>query len=177
LWSLAPDVVVQAGTTSKTFFPGVRLGWAMGPPDAIAQMVVAKQTSDQCAGAFGQRLLEEYLRGGHMETQLRASNALYSQRCAAMLAALDEYMPPGIAWTRPLGGFFTWLSGPEWLDTVELAGKAREAGVAFVPGRPFHPQGDGGNNLRLSYSLAGDDDIETGVARLGRLITSALETR
>ncbi len=177
LWSLAPDVVVQAGTTSKTFFPGVRLGWAVGPPDAIAQMVVAKQTSDQCAGAFGQRLLEDYLRGGHMETQLRASNALYSQRCAAMLAALDEYMPPGIAWTRPLGGFFTWLSGPEWLDTVDLAGKAREAGVAFVPGRPFHPQGDGGNNLRLSYSLAGDDDIETGVARLGRLMTSALETR
>src|SRR5439155_9162590 len=30
LWSLAPDVVLQAGTTSKTLFPGVRLGWAVG---------------------------------------------------------------------------------------------------------------------------------------------------
>jgi 2-aminoadipate transaminase len=177
LWSLGPDVVVQAGTTSKTFFPGVRLGWAVGPPDAIAQMVVAKQTSDQCAGAFGQRLLEAYLRGGHMETQLRLSNTLYSKRCDAMLAALDEYMPPGVTWTRPAGGFFSWLSGPEWLDTVELAGRAREAGVAFVPGRPFHPHGDGGNKLRLSYSLAGEDDIETGVARLGNLIRSSLETR
>ena len=76
LWSLAPDIVVQAGTTSKTFFPGVRLGWAVGPTEAIAQMVVAKQNSDQCAGALGQRLLEEYLRGGHMDRRLRLSNAL-----------------------------------------------------------------------------------------------------
>lgn len=177
LWSLAPDIVVQAGTTSKTFFPGVRLGWAVGPTEAIAQMVVAKQNSDQCAGALGQRLLEEYLRGGHMDRQLRLSNALYAQRCARMLAALDEYMPAEITWTRPRGGFFIWLSGPEWLDTVDLARTARDAGVAFVPGRPFHPRGGGTNKLRLAFSLAGDDDIDEGVARLGKLITSALEKR
>jgi len=177
LWSLAPDIVVQAGTTSKTFFPGVRLGWAVGPTEVVAQMAVAKQNSDQCAGAFGQRLLEEYLRGGHMDTQLRRSNALYSQRCARMLAALDEYMPAEITWTRPRGGFFIWLSGPGWLDTVDLARKARDAGVAFVPGRPFHPHEDGTNKLRLAFSLAGDDDIDEGVARLGKLITSALENR
>jgi 2-aminoadipate transaminase len=175
LWSLGPDIVVQTGTTSKTFFPGVRLGWAAGPPAVIAQMVIAKQNSDQCAGAFGQRLLEEYLRGGHLDPQLRRSNALYSGRCNLMLAALDEYMPEGITWTRPHGGFFTWLTGPEWLDTVALAEQAREAGVAFVPGRPFHPQRDGGNRLRLAFSLAGDDDIDEGVGRLGRLISATLE--
>jgi len=177
LWSLGPDVVVQVGTTSKTFFPGVRLGWAVGPAEAIAQMVVAKQNSDQCAGALGQRLLEEYLRGGHMDPQLRLSNALYSERCRRMLAALDEHMPSEITWTRPRGGFFTWLSGPGWLDTVDIARQARDAGVAFVPGRPFHPHADGGNTLRLAYSLAGDDDIDEGVARLGKLIRSALENR
>src|SRR4051794_21398399 len=57
LWSLAPDVVVQAGTTSKTLFPGVRLGWAAAPAPVAARLVAAKQTTDQCAGAFGQRLL------------------------------------------------------------------------------------------------------------------------
>jgi 2-aminoadipate transaminase len=59
LWALAPDVVVQIGTFSKTFFPGVRLGWAAGPAEVIAWLVTAKQNSDQCAGALGQRLLEE----------------------------------------------------------------------------------------------------------------------
>jgi 2-aminoadipate transaminase len=177
LWSAAPDLVVQAGTTSKTFFPGVRLGWAAGPPLVIAQMIIAKQNSDQCAGAFGQRLLEEYLRGGHLDRQLPRSTALYSGRCDLMLAALDEYMPEGMTWTRPRGGFFTWLSGPERLDTVVLAQRARDAGVAFVPGRPFHPDRDGGNRLRLAFSLAGDDDIDEGIRRLGTLISATLGTR
>ena len=140
-------------------------------------MGVAKQNSDQCAGAFGQRLLEEYLRGGHIDAQLRRSNALYAQRCARMLAALDEHMPAEITWTHPRGGFFVWVSGPAGLDTVDLSRKARDAGVAFVPGRPFHPNGEGTNTLRLAYSLAGEDDIDEGVARLAALITTALEKR
>jgi 2-aminoadipate transaminase len=177
LWSLAPDVVTQIGTTSKTFFPGVRLGWAVGPPPVVAQMVIAKQNSDQCAGALGQRLLEQYLRGGHMDPQLRRSIALYSDRCNLMLAALDEYMPEGLTWTRPHGGFFTWLTGPEWLDTTEVAAQARAAGVAFVPGRPFHPAHDGSNRLRLAFSLARDDDIDEGVRRLGALFSTTLERR
>ncbi len=177
LWELAPDVVTQIGTTSKTFFPGVRLGWAVGPAPVVAQMVIAKQNSDQCAGALGQRLLEEYLRGGHMDPQLRRSIALYSHRCELMLAALDEYMPEGMTWTRPRGGFFTWLAGPEWLDATELATQARAVGVAFVPGRPFHPAHDGSNRLRLAFSLAGDDDIDEGVRRLGTLFRTTLERR
>ena len=58
LWSLGPDVVVQAGTFSKIFCPGVRLGWAVGPADVIAQMAAAKQTGDQCASALAQRIVE-----------------------------------------------------------------------------------------------------------------------
>ena len=81
LWSLAPDAVVQAGTTSKTFFPGVRLGWAAGPADVCAQLVGAKQTTDQCAGALGQRLFEEYVRRGWIDEQLERSRALYERKC------------------------------------------------------------------------------------------------
>src|SRR5918996_1752743 len=67
LWSLAPDLVLQAGTFSKTFFPGVRLGWAVGPAEVIAQLAAAKQTTDQCSGGLGQKLLEAYGRAGHFE--------------------------------------------------------------------------------------------------------------
>ena len=70
LWSLAPDVVVQTGTMSKTFFPGVRLGWAVGPADISARLVSAKQNTDQCAGALGQRLFEESVRRGWIDEQL-----------------------------------------------------------------------------------------------------------
>jgi 2-aminoadipate transaminase len=177
LWSIGPDVVVQVGTTSKTFFPGVRLGWAVGPPALVTQMIIAKQNSDQCASAFAQRLLEEYMRGGHLDPQLRKSNAIYAHRCRLMLDALEQYMPDAITWTRPAGGFFTWLTGPESLDAVALAQRAREVGVAFVPGRPFHAQHDGLNTMRLAFSLAGEDSIDEGVSRLGTLVKSALEKR
>ena len=90
LWSLAPDVVVQAGTTSKTLFPGVRLGWAVGPADISARLVSAKQNTDQCAGALGQRLFEESVRRGWIDEQLALSRALYERKCERMLAALER---------------------------------------------------------------------------------------
>ncbi len=157
LWALAPDVVVQAGTFSKTFFPGVRLGWAAGPVSVIARMVVAKQNTDQCAGALGQRLMEEYLRGGHLDRQLAQSRVLYERRCGLLLGALEEHMPHGVSWTRPAGGFFSWLTAPEGVDTVALAAKAAAAKVAYVPGTPFHADGAGSNELRLAFSRVAED--------------------
>ena len=155
LWTLAPDVVVQVGTFSKTFFPGVRLGWAAGPAVLIEQMVRAKQNSDQCAGALGQRLVEDFLRGGHLDRQLTVSRALYATRCTAMLAALEKCMPSGVSWTQPTGGFFTWLTGPAGTDTKALASTARTAGVAFVPGTPFYPGRRGERCLRSRTAPVG----------------------
>jgi 2-aminoadipate transaminase len=110
LWSLGADVVVQAGTTSKTFFPGVRLGWAAAPAPISARLVSAKQNTDQCAGALGQRLVEEYMRRGWLEEQLVASRSLYRGKCERMLTALERTMPAGVRWTVPAGGFFSWLT-------------------------------------------------------------------
>jgi 2-aminoadipate transaminase len=173
LWSLAPDVVVQAGTFSKTFFPGVRLGWAAGPAEVIAQLAIAKQNSDQCSGALGQRMLEEYGRGGHLDRQLVASRELYTRRAAATTAALAEHMPAGTTWTTPGGGFFTWLTAPEGVDTVALSPAARAAKVAYVPGRPFCTGPGGARQLRLAYSRVSDENIAEGIRRLASLITSA----
>jgi 2-aminoadipate transaminase len=171
LWSLAPDVVVQAGTFSKTFFPGVRLGWAAGPPDVVAKLVWAKQLTDQCAGALGQRLLEEYGRRGHLDQQIERSRRLYRSRRDALLAALEREVGDGrTTWTRPEGGFFAWLELPTGADSVATAGRALEAGVAVVPGPPFFSDGGGERNVRLSFSRASEQEIEEGVARLGALL-------
>jgi 2-aminoadipate transaminase len=164
---------VQAGTTSKTFFPGVRLGWAAGPADVVAQLVSAKQNTDQCAGALGQRLFEEYVRRGWIDEQLTQSRALYRRKCTRMLTALERTMPPGTTWTRPNGGFFSWLTLPEGADSIDLTRRGMENGVAVVPGVPFYPDGRGGNNIRLSFSKVGDEDIDEGIRRLAETIRSA----
>src|SRR5918995_443778 len=154
LWSLGPDVVVQAGTFSKSFFPGVRLGWAVGPPGVVAELVAAKGNTDQCAGGLGQRLLEEYGRGGCFERHLPAARALYASHWAALSAALERELPDGVRWTEPTGGFLTWLTLPEGLDSTALRTDAIAAGVAYVPGAPFFAgqDPDGARSLRLSFS-------------------------
>jgi 2-aminoadipate transaminase len=175
LWSEAPDVVVQAGTFSKTFFPGVRLGWAAGPPEIITQLITAKQNSDQCSGALGQRMLEEYGRGGHLDRQLVESRALYARRAALMNEALRAHMPAGTTWTSPRGGFFTWVTAPGGVDTVALSPAASARKVAYVPGQPFYPGQGGATQMRLAYSRVSDELIDEGARRLGDLVRTALE--
>jgi 2-aminoadipate transaminase len=169
LWSLGPDVVVQLGTTSKTFFPGVRLGWAAGPAEVIAQMTSAKQNTDQCSGALGQRLYEEYVRRGWIEEQLAASRGLYGRKAALLLDALAASMPPDVSWTTPRGGFFSWLTIPG-RDATEIARRVAEAGVAVVPGALFYPDGRGVENVRLSFSMVDEAQIADGIERLASVL-------
>jgi len=172
LWSLAPDTVVQIGTFSKTIFPGIRLGWAAGPAEVIAQLVVAKQNSDQCAGALGQRTVEEFLRGGLFQHQVQRERALYRVRGEAMVAALTEHMPQPATWTEPRGGFFTWLQVPG-IDTADLARTMAAQQVAFVPGAPFFAERVQHDHLRLSFSRASESDIDKGIARIARAVAAA----
>jgi 2-aminoadipate transaminase len=174
LWSLAPDLVVQAGTFSKSFFPGVRLGWAAGPSDLVAELAAAKLNTDQCAGGLGQRLVEEYGRAGGFERHLPAARALYASHWAALSAALEHHMPDGCRWTEPAGGFLAWLTLPDALDVFALRPAAIEAGVAYVPGPPFHV-GDGGRtSMRLSFSHLSEAELETAVERLAGVVRDAL---
>jgi 2-aminoadipate transaminase len=175
LWSQAPDVVLQAGTFSKIFSPGFRMGWAAGPEQIIATLTVAKQNSDQCAGALGQRMLEEYGRGGHLERQLVKSRELYARRATLVTAALARHMPEGTTWTTPEGGFYVWVTAPQGVDTVALAGVARAQKVAYVPGRPFYPDEAGATQIRLAYSRVADDLIDEGIRRIGEVLRTALE--
>jgi 2-aminoadipate transaminase len=170
LWALGPDVVLSAGTFSKTFCPGVRLGWAAAPAEVVDALVVAKQNTDQCAAALGQRLVEEYGRAGLLDRQIERARALYGRRSAVLLAALERHLPDTARWTRPRGGFFSWLTLPPGHDAVAVAEAARAEKVAYVPGVPFFPDGRGTDSARLSFSRVTDDDIEEGVRRLAGLL-------
>jgi 2-aminoadipate transaminase len=176
LWSLAPDVVLQAGTFSKIFSPGFRMGWAVGPAGVVGRLVIAKQNSDQCAGALGQRMLEEYGRGGHMDRQIAESRVLYGRRARLTTEALAAHMPDGSSWTTPTGGFYVWLTCPAGVDTVALSAAARAEKVAYVPGRPFYlaDAGVGANQIRLAYSRVADDLIDEGIRRIADVVKRAL---
>lgn len=175
LWSLGPDVVLQIGTFSKILFPGARLGWAIGPTEVVAAMTVAKQNTDQCAGALGQQIMTAFVEGGHFPAHLARARSLYEARALAMLDALDRRMPLGASWTRPRGGFFVWLTAPDGVDTTRMAARSATEKVAFVPGAPFYPDARGTNQVRLAYSAVPSERIDEGVARVARLLEAELD--
>jgi 2-aminoadipate transaminase len=172
LWSLGPDVVVQIGTFSKIMFPGVRLGWAIGPRAVTTAMAAAKQNSDQCSGALGQTVMARLVEEGFFHDHLNRARSTYAGRATAMLGALERHMPVGTTWTRPAGGFFVWLTAPG-ADTRSLVLPARRLKVAYVPGAPFYPAEAGTDQMRLAYSGTAEADIEAGIERLGRLLKGA----
>ena len=140
-----------------------------GLPTSSAQLVAAKQNTDQCAGALGQRLFEESHRRGWIDEQLVRSRALYRRKCERLLAALERSLPEDARWTSPQGGFFSWLTLPDGTDSTELARRAVERGVGIVPGSLFFPDGRGRDTVRLSFSLVDEAQIDDGIERLGSL--------
>ena len=173
LWSLAPHAVVQIGTFSKIFSPGTRLGWAVGPAEIVQRLAWAKQFTDQCASGLSQRLVEEYGRRGHLDLQVERATALYRDRCRRMLECFASELPDEVQWTRPLGGFFTWLTLPDGLDALDVAARSADAGVAVVPGDPFFPDDRGSRHVRICFSRADLDEIERGARILGRVLHAA----
>ena len=164
---------IYCGSFSKTLAPGLRLGWVVAARPVIAQLVLMKQAADLHSPTVNQIAMHqvaETMFVPHLE-RLRAS---YRARRDRMLAALARHMPKGVAWSRPEGGMFVWLTLPPGLDGAALLARSLETErVAFVPGGAFFADGSGRNHIRLSFSLLDGERLDEGIARLGRLIAAS----
>ena len=161
---------IYCGTFSKTLSPGLRVGWVVGPRALIRRLVLIKQASDLNSATVNQMVMHRLAETVY-DRQVAAARVHYRQRRDCMLAALARHMPSACSWTQPKGGLFVWLRLPANQDSARLLQRAvDEAGVAFVPGAAFAFDRSGHNNLRLSYSLSSEAEIEAGIARLGQLI-------
>ena len=93
----------------------------------------------------------------------------YRRQLDAMLAGF-EHFPAGTKHTVPQGGLFVWAELPEGVDGLAAFDAAVEAGVAFVPGTHFYPDGGHLNTLRLNFSMCDIPTIEEGMRKLGGVI-------
>lgn len=167
--------VLYLGTFSKVFLPGIRLGYVVGPEPIVQKLAIAKQGTDLCSNSFGQRLVLECARRGLLETHLSSIVEVYKRKRDLMLQALGEHFPEEIRWTYPEGGFFVWVTLPEWMNAKELLPQAVEQErVAYVSGGAFHTDGTGQNTIRLAFSQASDEELVEGVRRLGRFFRRIL---
>ncbi|MDH5707856.1 MAG: PLP-dependent aminotransferase family protein [Hylemonella sp.] len=168
------DWLVHCGSLSKVLSPGLRVGWMIGPAPLLARATMCKQFSDAHTSTFAQATAAQYLQAGRMPATLAHVREVYADRARAMGDALTRELGDAIEFTRPGGGLFYWArltgAGGKLKDAGELARRAIEQGVAFVPGTPFYATDPDPATLRLSFATADVAKIEQGIARLGQAL-------
>jgi 2-aminoadipate transaminase len=167
--------VLYLGSFSKTFAPGLRVGWVLAPHAVREKLVLAAEASVLCPPALNQMVVAEYLLTQDWQGQIEVFKDLYRERRDAMLSSLTELMPAGTTWTHPTGGFYVWTTLPEGLDAKIMQPRAITARVAYVPGIGFYSDGQGQRELRLSYCFPEPARIQEGVRRLAGVVEAELD--
>jgi 2-aminoadipate transaminase len=161
------DNVVRLGTFSKIVAAGVRLGWIIAPEPVLAKMAVSK--IDGGTSAFTSRAVAEYLQD-HLDDRMDTLLGVYRAKRDAMLEALEAHLDGVATWSRPTGGLFIWVRLPEAVNTTQLLEAAHAAGVTYLPGTNFSPEGKGANYLRLSFAYLSPEKIREGIAVLAHVL-------
>jgi len=166
--------IIYTGSFSKILAPGLRVGFVIGSQAVLHRMTQAKQGDDVHTSTINQMIAYELGANGFQAEHTKKLIEVYRERRDLMLNLMDELFPPGLKWTRPNGGMFTWVELPESMNAVDLLKKAVEQNVAFVPGHAFYANGGGENTFRLNFSNAKPEQIEEGMKLLAGVIRAEM---
>ncbi len=166
--------VIYLGSFSKTFAPGLRVGWVVAPHGIRDKLVLASEAAILSPSSFSQMVLSDYFEHHDWKAQIDTFRGVYHERRDAMAQALAATLP-AVSHTMPEGGFYLWLTLPEGLDSKEMLPRAITELVAYTPGTAFFANGEGHRHLRLAFCYPNPDFITEGVKRLGKVITDEIE--
>ncbi|MEU5780145.1 PLP-dependent aminotransferase family protein [Micromonospora lupini] len=169
--------VFYLSTFSKTFAPGLRVGWILAPHAVRDKLVIASEAQILCPSGYAQAAVATYLGTMPWRQQLKVYREVYRERRDALLDALADLMPEGTTWTKPAGGLFAWVTLPDGLDSKAMMPRAIAARVAYVPGTGFYADGTGTDAMRLNFSFPAPERIREGVRRLAGVMEQEIATR
>lgn len=167
------DLVMEMGSFSKIFCPGLRVGWFAGPPKLVAAFAEVKQNADLHTSGFDQAIIDTYMDNFSMDDHVKEINRLYRHRRDLILECLQKYVTDGTTWTHPKGGLFLWLTLPEGVSAQKVFNKCVEHNVAAIMGSIFYPVSKTDSHMRVNFSNMPDDKIVEGVKRLAVAIKEA----
>ncbi len=160
--------VCYVGTFSKGLCPGFRIGWLVADSELCDRIAQLKRTTDFHSSILLQAALAEFIQRGDYDRHLRRLRRVYRERMARTAAALESHMPAQTRWRVPAGGYCVWLELPRGISDEELAARCARDGVRLSPGRHFFTRDPGYGCVRLSISRVNEDDIDKGLAVVGR---------
>jgi len=174
----AADRVIYAGTYSKPFATGIRVGFGLLPKTLFEVVYRIKSNHDFGTSNLLQQIMARALASGEYESHLTDLHYRYARKAHAMTAALRECFPRQVEWVEPSGGLYVWARLPRSLKSgikSELFRSALEKNVLYVPGELCYAddptRAKPNHEMRLSFGGASEKDIREGIARLGRLIS------
>ena len=153
------------------------MGYLVAPAELQPKLLQAKQAADLHTPGFNQRVVHEVIREGFLDSHVPRIRARYRAQRDTMAAALARHLPAGSAWTMPQGGMFFWVRLPAGCDAAAVLPRALAAGVAFVPGAPFHAHAADPRTLRLSFVTLSHEEIARAVGLLGRVLREDIDSR
>jgi len=172
------ETVIHVGTFSKSFSPGIRIGWGILPPRLVEPLLARKGHLDFGSANFNQTIMAAVMEMGLFDEHLKQLRDGYRAKIDAMLEAAEQLLAPigGIEWVRPTGGLYVWLRLPDSIDTgisSSLFRRAVDEGVLYVPGEYCYPscgREPTRNMIRLSFGIQSCRSIHRGIESLARAI-------
>lgn len=166
--------IIYLTSFSKTISPGLRVGALFANEAVVKKLTIGKQATDVHTAALSQAIVEKFIRDDTLDNLIKTNIPKYRVKRDAMLDCIKRYMPDNFSCTNPDGGLFIWGTFPKGFSANEYFKKAIENKVAYVSGNDFFADGSGENCLRLNFSNADAERIETGIKRLGELFKSKI---
>ncbi|MEG6586781.1 aminotransferase-like domain-containing protein [Dendrosporobacter sp. 1207_IL3150] len=163
-------LVIFVSTFSKTFCPGLRIGWIAADAKFIEKYVLIKQGADLHTSSISQREISKYMELYDFDSDIEKIITVYRRRRDTIVDAMEKYFPSDIKFTRPQGGLFTWVELPINMKAKELLNRCLKQNVAFVPGDSFFPNKVIENTFRLNYSNMSEEKIHEGIKRISKII-------
>ena len=173
----ARDRVIYAGTYSKPFATGVRVGFGILPEPLYTAVLRIKGNHDFGTASLLQHLLARALATGAYDRHVAGIRKNYARKARVMRQAMAEHFPPGVEIWESGGGLYFWARLPEDISTgvkSKVFQAALKQDVLYVPGEicyaddPSRSKPD--HEMRISFGSASERNIRQGIARLGKVL-------
>lgn len=171
------DSVIYLGSFSKLVSPGFRVGWAVVPEEIAETWNICRPMLEVGSPALNQEIIAELHKDSWLDGHIEEIKKGYKRRRDAMLRALETYMPEESSWTPAHGGFYVWVTTPDYIDNDQLLKTAVKNRVIYFTGKFFYLDHQNHNHFRLCFSRPDEDTITEGIRRVASALKEEMAKR